>query len=332
MSAKKKIIVWGGFWDDRTEPLTLSDLNSHASVNCYFLSVALQRHFNVVQLPSFDSIDCALEHGDAVGVISCFQAGFTRLKLRSAKSFNAVKEAFPGKLASIIDLISMQRYAEDFLFTVLPLEISFKERVKRKLSGSKVRYIGWSAAPEYCFPEDVGHFGVFLDHGHYAGTDYTGFYISALNKAVQEIGNDRLKVYVQGNDGVKVLEFPFSWGGEVYQRAAKVPWTDLQMFYRRASLFCVTHQESAGLGAIEAAMSGAKLIVPNLNGTLINKSLLDTGVEYDEVPCDAFGMYSAIVKNAKRTIDERRKLHQRLSLTHSWDNAADRIAESDFVE
>jgi|TARA_Y100000782_G_scaffold71573_2_gene77344 glycosyltransferase involved in cell wall biosynthesis len=328
---EKKIIVWGGFWDDRSKLLELSELNSHASVNCYFLTKALERHFNVIQLPSFESIDAALEHEDAVGVISCFQAGFTRLRAKSPLVFSAIKKTFPGKLGSIVDLVSLQRYAEDFLFTVLPLEASFKEGLKRRLCGAKVRYIGWNAAPEYCFPEDVGTFDVFLDHGHYAGTDYTGLYVSALNRATLEFGQGRLKVYVQGNEGVKLLDAPYRWDEEAYQRAAKVAWEDMQSFYRKCSLFCVTHQESAGLGAIEAAMCGAKLIVPNNNGTLISKSLLDTGVEYDEAPCDEMGLYRVIVNNADRTIEDRKNIHQKLSSTHSWNRAADRIAVSDFA-
>ena len=42
--------------------LAVSELNSHASVTCFFLTQALQSEFEVVQISGFHAIEDALQH------------------------------------------------------------------------------------------------------------------------------------------------------------------------------------------------------------------------------------------------------------------------------
>tara|TARA_R110001583_G_scaffold10419_4_gene48100 strand:- start:54220 stop:55227 length:1008 start_codon:yes stop_codon:yes gene_type:complete len=328
---KPQLIVWGGFWNNRTDPLRIEELNSHASVTCYFLSQALSEHFDVLQISGFDSVEAALDYPNAIGVLSCFQAGFTRLKERSPNVFSKLRTAFPGQLASVIDFVSFRRYVEDHFFTVLPPVASFKEKIKRFCSGARVHHMGWSAAPEYCYPELGTTTTVFLDHGNYGGADFTSLYVGALRGLLLDPEVPKFKAFFQGNNGIEELELGSNWFNETYDRAAKVCWLDLLAIYRICAVFCITHRESAGLGAIEAAMCGSKLIVPSDGAPFINELLLREPLDYSLADCNETSLRTAL-KQAILDVDERRvQRHRLLATSNSWAEAAKRIASSDFT-
>ena len=88
--------------------VALSELNSHASVTCFFLTKALQSDFEVVQISGFHAIEDALQHQDAVAVLSTFQAGFTRLYEDDPVTFGRLKLAFGSRLMSLIDFVSLK--------------------------------------------------------------------------------------------------------------------------------------------------------------------------------------------------------------------------------
>ena len=323
---KPELVIWGGFWEPRERPLSLDKLNSHASVSCYFLSEALAAHFKVTQLSSFAAAADLMDHPEAVAALSTFQAGFSRLKKDEPETFAAVRRGFPGKLCSIVDLLSFGAYDEDVLFTVIPPGISLKNRLKRWRSGAEVHHMGWCAAPDHCRPRKKDKvFTLFLDHGHYAEDDYTNLFIEALNRLSRDKKNPPMRVLVQGNEGVFEWLLGTPWHNERYHRAAKVPWPEMQAFYGRSNLFCVTHQESAGLGVIEAAMSGATVLVPGNPHPLISPELIATGLPHILADCTIEGLAAAI-SEAMAKGDQRADNHARLSRSHSWSIAAANIA------
>lgn len=324
------LIVWGGFWNDRTDILHVEELNSHASVTCYFLSEALRKHFEVIQIPGFDSLEIALDYPEAVGVLSCFQAGFTRLKGRNPGLFGEIKKAFSGQLASIIDFVSFHRYAEDHFFTVLPVGRGRKEKIKHFFSGASVHHMGWSADPQSCYPVTSDIPRVFLDHGNYGGADHTSVFVRALSKLKIDPSLPKFEVFFQGNNGIEPVALDGSWKSEQYDRQAKVSWLDLQKIYRTCSVFCVTHRESAGLGAIEAAMCGAQLMVPDDGSPFINARLLTDQLDYTVANCEESSLARALKVAIGTSMSRREKAHERLSNTNSWAIAAERIAKSNF--
>lgn len=325
--AKPKIICWGGFFAEQDRPLKLSQLNSHASVTCHFLSRALENRFRVVQIPSYFRASEIAEHGDAIAAVSTFQAGFSRLKKDDPACFEEITRGFPGKLCSIVDLVSLGRYAEDILFTVLPPETGIKNLIKNTWSGAEVAHMGWCADVQRCRPLErkTGRFRVFLDHGHYAGEDYTGLLIEALNAIARE-GRHELEIFWQGNSGIEPWPVGKPWHGERFDRAAKVPWQDVQKWYATCDLFCVTHRESAGLGAIEAAMSGAMLLVPEIGGPLISPGLLTSDIPHRVVAGNIEDLRAAIDGIATAGVD-RKANHARVAAQHGWHVAARRISD-----
>ena len=54
---KPRLIIWGG----NNRPLKLGDLDSHASVNAFFLTKYLRQHYEIVNL-----VDLVNENNDVV--------------------------------------------------------------------------------------------------------------------------------------------------------------------------------------------------------------------------------------------------------------------------
>lgn len=323
---RNKIILWGGFWDSFDEPLRLEHLNSHASVTAFFLNKYLSKHFKVIQINSFDNIFKALEHKDALILLSTFQAGFSRLIDNNKTGIlNDLKITFKGRLCSIVDTVYNRKYVEDMLFTVLPNR-GIKNFIKKMKSGSKVIRMGWSADDESCYPVDVpdDEFNVFVDHGHYDGKDYTSLYYNALREIVRGFPDRKINVFNQNNEGIVKWDFKNEYKCQLYRREAKVSWMDIIEHYRRSHVFCLTHRESAGLSIIEAAMCGAKIYIPCDKTPFISEDLIKGGLYHEIVPCDLNIIEAAIRRDIINGVD-RTKNHERVKQTNSWEIATDVI-------
>jgi hypothetical protein len=166
-----------------------------------------------------------------------------------------------------------------------------------------------------------------LDHGHYAEDDHTHVFVDALNALHQDKKNPPMRVFVQGNQGIEEWPLGTPWHGERYRRASKVPWTNIQEYYGRSDLFCVTHRESAGLGVIEAAMSGAIIMIPKNSQPFISPDLIATGLPHVSTDCTSADIANAIKSASTGDID-RQANHMRLALSHGWSNAAVNIAHA----
>lgn len=328
LEVRKKIIVWGGFWDRRRSLLALSELNSHASVTCFFLTKALQSDFEVVQISGFHAIEDALQHQDAVAVLSTFQAGFTRLYEDDAVTFGRLKSAFGSRLMSLIDFVSLKRYQETQLFTVLPLQKNLKQIIKHRVAAKQVNWMGWCASSEYCRPLPTDRLQIFVDHANYGGEDHSQTVFKALSHVCRNSNVPELDMAVQTNNGIETWSSDRNFPDFDFQRTSKVSWLDMQAAYGRSSLFVVTHRESAGLAVMEAAMAGSRIIVPKKNGRpFINDVLLSTGIDYTITECDEHSLATAIARELKGGVD-RALNHKRLAATHDWTVGARRIKEA----
>ena len=323
MSDKPHLILWGGSWEPLSAPLTPETIDSHAKVSYVFLKEALSRYFEITGLDEFDKIASAELQENTIGVLSTFQAGFTQLKEKRPDMFKAIYPKLRGKMFSIIDETTSRRTCEDILFTVIKPDYSFKNRLQNFISPSKARYMGWCASPAYCYPEPSEKmFTIFLDHGHYAGSDYTHVFIEALASLEKEA---RFEVFLQGNNGVALWDFSMPWTDEIYKRANKVPWAEMMAHYRRADLFCLTHKESAGLSSIEAAMSGARLVVPHIKGdAFLHPALLAPPLDYVSTECEGEAVKACLQEQIAKGVDQAR-LHETMAKVSSWDQAAQRI-------
>lgn len=337
----KKLLIWGG----NNKPLSLETMDSHASVNAYFLTKQLsKRAEQVINIVEMDKPELLLKHLDADIILSTFQYGFTSRIINKNKTaiFQRIRNEYTGIICSIIDDDYCRNYYEDILLTVLPKPKNIIKRYSRAVCHyvlnreMKSAVMGWSADADECFPESIpdNEFNVFIDHGPYdlKEDDLTMDYINAL-KAVRKLRPEKtINVYIQDNNGVVKLNLDDIYKPELYIRINKVPWPTVISYYRRCHVFCVTHRESAGLAVIEAAMCGAKIYVPRGRDRnyFISKNLLRQGVNYfifsslKNKAMNEETLEKEFLKDLGKGID-RRLLHNKLSSTNSWENAAENI-------
>ncbi len=240
--------------------------------------------------------------------------------------YRKIRTGFGGRLCSIVDDAYRLKYNEDILFTVKPP----RRRVRslfRNLAGRDVRIerFGWPADPEVCFPDRVpgNEINIFVDHSWYGGKmDCSQMYFGAFKEVIGRYPKSSFNVYRQNNNGIEKWDFSGGLKEAKYRRDAKVPYIDIIKAYRRCHIFCVTHPESAGLAAVEAAMCGAKLYVPSFFiRSFISRDLLGDGVEYSNVSMTKESIIRALSADIERGLD-RERVRQRLMRNNTWKGAA----------
>ena len=329
---KKRIIIWGG----NSKTLTIDTLDSHASVNAFFLTKYLRSHYDVINITNIDNPELILDYDNIHSVISTAQYGFTNRIVKKGKEelFEKIRKHISGKLCSIADNNNIGKYYEDVLFCVRPINPRNSNKSK-KLSGNpnliEVRS-GWCAEPEVFYPEkiDKNEFNVFIDHAPYSegALNYISKFHAALDKVIARYPDRVINVYHQNNEGLIKWNFKYDSDlNSIYTRNRKVPYLDIAKLIRKMHVFCYTHQESAGLSGIEAAMAGAKLYIPTniLGRTLIKRDLLKDGVNHDIMLPYVCKFYDQFVMDIEKGID-RKLNHERLAYSkNTWENASNII-------
>ena len=336
-----KVVIWGG----NNKELALDRMDSHASVNAYFIGKEFEKYCkSVIYIVDMDAPELLLDHLDADLILSTFQYGFTSriIKKNKIDIFKKIRNGYKGKLCSIIDDTYCRKYYEDILFTVLPPQTGYIKSVLRKycfkLLNLNVEHklMGWSADPDECYPVAVGEgvFNIFIDHGPYGNKEdnLTSAYLSILCDINKISTKKKINVFIQDNNGITKVNLDKNYNIERYIRTNKVPWPEVISFYRKCHVFCVTHRESAGLAVIEAAMCGAKIYVPRSKHgkTFISTLLLNQGVNNYIFRCndsnfDDPDAVKAELLSDMNDKDERQKEHDKLAKTNSWSNAVHNI-------
>ena len=329
-----KIVIWGGNGHD----LELGNIDSHASLTAYFLTRYLSEKFNVVNLVDMDAPEQLLEHTDALALVSTFQRGFTSRIIGKNKQslYTELRNRFSGKLVSLVDSLDSRKYVEDVLLCVRRPGWStlLSARLASRNNSLRAVWMGWRADSELCSPVKTAanEIRIFVDHPPYSSDalDATPAYYEAFRAAVREFPNLKISVRQQHNDRIE------DWYTEDatlnrsrYVRSAKIPWTIMVDAYRTTDIFCITHEESAGLAVIEAAMSGARIYVPEKR---FSRMFVSRGLFADTVPYSTF-KFSADVGQTSNSIQElivgdirrgldRAAVHKQVSQHHSWSEAA----------
>ncbi|OGV51866.1 MAG: hypothetical protein A2X49_03605 [Lentisphaerae bacterium GWF2_52_8] len=333
----RKLLIWGG----NGHPLSLENLNSHASVSAFFLGRELARDFEIISLTDMDKPEELLDHTNVDAMLSCFQYGFTSriIDKGKCKLFDDLRSRFRGPICSIMDCVDLRRYCENVLFTVLPAPgLAFRTALTALHlgHGPKTVRMGWSAAPDQCRPDgnDNASLRIFVDHSCYTAgdMDLTGAFFKACQMARKSIPDIPLHVRQQSNDGIIDWDLSGSFQPEIHQRSHKVPWLKMMDEYSHSNIFFVTHRESAGLAVIEAAMSGATIYVPDDGISFISPSLLGEGVPHRIIRCKTekeavANLAEAILADAKLAF-RREENHRKLAASNSWECAAGRIRKT----
>ena len=164
----------------------------------------------------------------------------------------------------------------------------------------------------------------YLDHPNYGGRLFKKLFLKRSKWLVMNALR-RNDILVQTNNGIESWFESTPYPSFDYNRASKVPWLEIQKVYGLSSLFIVTHPESAGLAVIEAAMSGARIVVPRKNGcSFIATNLLSTGIDHITLECEKNELATGILSSLKSGVDRMRN-HQKLARSHDWSLGATRI-------
>ena len=331
---KKRIIIWGG----NGKPLNLKTLDSHASVNAFFLTKYLQKYFEIINLTDIDRPEEILNHDNIHSVIATTQYGFTNRIINKGKKdlFDEIKKHVKGKLCSIADNNNVGKYYEDILFCVRPID-NFKLMKSKKLSSNndfEVHRSGWCAEPAVFYPEtiDCNEFNVFIDHAPYStkSLNYIEKYHNVLSKIVKIYPEKKINIYHQNDYGIVKWNFTDDLNlTNIYDRSIKVPYLTIAEVYRKIHVFCFTHKESAGLSGIEAAMCGAKLYIPTdiIGRAFVKKDLLHKDLDYKILPPFEYSFYKEFKKDLNKIVSRIDNHNKIKESSHTWLNAAATISK-----
>jgi hypothetical protein len=328
--SKKRVIIWGG----NKKQLSLQTLDSHASVNAYFLTQHLKDYFEIINLTDIDAPEEILEYDNIHAVISTAQLGFTNRLAKKGKLdlYHKIIRHTNGKLCSITDDTNAGKYYEDVLFCIRPVDNINNNKIRKKSNNQYIEIvnIGWCASPEIFYPEKVknNEINIFIDHAPYnkKALNLVNSYYNALKKVHKIFPDKKISVYHQNDAGIVQWNFKNDKGvNSIYDRQKKTPYLTIAETYKKIHIFCVTHKESAGLSSIEAAMCGAKIYIPkDLYGrSLIQPDLSDDSIVYKHLSFNGIFMKNQFIRDIKNGIDkfENRQilLH---SSKHTWHSAA----------
>ncbi|MGR8932918.1 MAG: hypothetical protein ACU837_00840 [Gammaproteobacteria bacterium] len=333
---KERIIVWGG----NGKALAENTLDSHASVNAYFLSKYLRDYYEVCNVTDIDAPEDILRHDNVSHVISTAQFGFTKRVIGKGKLalYREIRNRIPGKLCSIADNNDIRECYEDILFTVRKpgrtdnVTLDPQRGEKKPL---RVYRTGWCAEPDFFAPEkkSQNEFNVFVDHACYVHRLNNISMVPFYHKIFAELQTENrrnINVYHQNNDGLIRWRFSLEEAknaGAIYDRKAKVSYTEIAALFKKIDVFCSTHKESAGLSAIEAAMAGAKLYIPQdiFFQSFIKKDLLDD-LPAKQIFYPFAGIFGRLIKKDIEAGIDRAENHSRLSRSeHTWQKAVQQI-------
>lgn len=180
---------------------------------------------------------------------------------------NYITKAFSGTVSQICDGSLLDGGPVDVNFTVRDdawRYIDNSSRLRRHHAHNFA--IGWAADETLFYPEPVrdGALRIFVDHPAFdCKFDYTLtllMNIAAGRSHIRAAGYDRLIVRTLTDAGLvdvdldNIQVMPF--------HRTHVPVEEFSAELRRADIFIVTHQESLGLTALEAAKCGARVLCP----------------------------------------------------------------------
>jgi len=209
---------------------------------------------------------------------------------RTPSILSQLRKATKGKITIYLGADYPQWFQYfDHVFTV----------VKPRSKNPKCVYAGWGADPKYCYP-DQDEKAVFLDSLMYPfyGGKFNGIY-DIYKKVLPTLG---LKIYDP-------------W--PTYHGSKRLQWTQVQDILRKTHFHCCTQLGESGLTRIEAATSGALLVVPRPLYMPRTMASLEHRI---------WSTKEDLIKILKTETDP--EAIRKKALQHSWDKVASRIIQT----
>lgn len=216
-----------------------------------------------------------------------------------------MRDATRGKMTLYLDSDYMDWWkAFDIIFTV----------VKPKNKRPEYVYGGWGADPALFYPEQ-NEKAIFLDslmYNKYKGL-YNNFY--DIYKELFDIPDQNL------SSGKRYVGTASKVGATIHmpiptydKRNFRIYWPQMQEIIRKCHYYCCTQLGESGLTRIEAATSGALLVVPE---ALYRPRTMDS------LECRRWRTRDDLLDILSMNVDL--KANREKALKHSWDKVAERM-------
>ena len=278
------------------EGSTLEDVGNFNRTIAWFIHEALEKQGVDARLVrDRDLLTNPPPEADHAIVISNIAMNFVAgthkaVRGRVPSILSQLRKATKGKISIYLDADYPQWFKYfDHVFTV----------VKPQSKDPKCVYAGWGADPEYCYP-DQDEKALFLDSLMYE------FYKGRFNPIY-----DIYKKVLPSLD-IKVYD---PW--PTYHNSVRLLWTQVQDILRKTHFHCCTQLGESGLTRIEAATSGALLVVPRA----LYKPRTMASLEHK-----IWSTEEELIKILTTETDPTNI--RKKALAHSWDKVASRILET----
>lgn len=295
--------------------LNVSDINSYGCVYAYFLQKYLCKFKNVEVIflcstkIDTNNKDNLINYIPECDHCICFHFGL----FKNIDYYNTIRTIVKDKITIIGDNNKTINIGhEDAIFYSVSV-------IDKPLD--KAIYVGWAADSTHCYiDKDDSEINILIDHSAYIkeSIDFSKLIISDICKFCKKYKKN-IKVRRFISDGVETLDINNPWF-ELYNRKG-LSFDNACKEYNKAHIFIVTHYESLGLSVIEAAMSGALILVPDIKngaGSCIHPNLLESlhHITFDPfIPIP----WSKVINNINPTLSRKK------ALNFTYEKVADRI-------
>ena len=250
----------------KTEEIDLSQLSTFTSIYTYYFRKILEEmgcfeiHMSYFQGENYEgTFYDEMELPEVNHTIGLQNKVF---KSRPAL-FERVREITQGKVCAIGDH-DWHLGPEDILFHA--------REAQRDPPASQSRWIGWGGDPELFYPEKSENIlTVFVDGVYYADTRKDDLTEEILVEILENLpgkiknsGFSGFELRTIGKEGLTTIHSASDAHQATRGGNPRVPYPELAKEMRKAHVFISGHSESMGLSALEACLSGAFLIIPEI--------------------------------------------------------------------
>lgn len=243
--------------------------------------------------------------------------GFDRTKI--------ISESFKGIVAQISDMGVLDDFAADVNFYLVETEWKYLDNKNNRLLRHRQynKYIGWAASDLIFYPRDIVDdevLNIFVDHScfNYIDTDLSLNIFMGLRefkKNLQERQHENFKdIVVKTLTDQGIVEINLNSIEVRPFKQSPIQQNKIAEELGRSHVFFVTHKESMGLMALEAALSGCYIVS--------QKSLLEKGVS-DNL---RISMYDRVINFEDILINaKKRNENAQYVKKFTWESCIDRL-------
>lgn len=263
------LILWSGALKE-----SVAELSCFTDVVAYYLTAELKKyvHVSILIVPTeIDSLKNVLLNYSFDQYDAIVALGLRYFSKVPPEILSIIRNRFSGLVCQFYDGTRLDTDGVDITFTI-------KDDSKRVCANNSWaqrhckfnEYVGWAADPDILVPNQSSDvFTIVVDHPNYGDLPLEDYSNEIFKSIFQFERSDIWKKHFKKvaikqliSGGVKNINTETDIE-LTYNKSKAVSFAKLVPEYSSAHVFCVTHPESVGLVALEAAIAGALVITPS---------------------------------------------------------------------